>query len=173
MMTLDGTLWVEDGVPYMVFCHEWVQIKNGTVEYIRLKEDLSETVGEPVRLFDGSDAVWNRKSDRHGSHVTDAPYLYKSKSGKLFMLWSGYSHTGYTVGIAISDSGNLAGPWRQQDKPVFAEDGGHAMLFKSFDGKLMMVLHCPNGRGARPRIFEMEDTGDTLRIAGEFTGDNP
>jgi hypothetical protein len=24
MMTLDGTLWVEDGVPYMVYCHEWV-----------------------------------------------------------------------------------------------------------------------------------------------------
>ena len=44
MMTLDGTLWVEDGVPYMVFCHEWVQIKDGTVEYIRLKDDLSATV---------------------------------------------------------------------------------------------------------------------------------
>jgi arabinan endo-1,5-alpha-L-arabinosidase len=29
-MTLDGTLWVEDGVPYMVFGHEWVQIKDGT-----------------------------------------------------------------------------------------------------------------------------------------------
>ena len=26
MMTLDGTLYVEDGQPWMVFCHEWVQI---------------------------------------------------------------------------------------------------------------------------------------------------
>ncbi|HYD85436.1 MAG TPA: family 43 glycosylhydrolase, partial [Opitutus sp.] len=49
MMTLDGTLWEEDGVPYMVFCHEWVQIKDGTVEYVRLKNDLSATVGEPKR----------------------------------------------------------------------------------------------------------------------------
>ena len=173
MMTLDGTLWVEDGAPYMVFCHEWVQIKDGTVEYIRLKDDLSETVGEPVRLFNGSDAVWSKKSDQYGCHVTDGPYLYKSKSGKLFMIWTSGGYTGYTVGIAISDSGKLAGPWKQQAEPVFAKNGGHAMLFTTFDGTLMMVLHSPNGPGARPRIFEMEDTGDTLRIAKEFTGENP
>jgi hypothetical protein len=28
-MALDGTLWVEDGVPYMIFCHEWIQITDG------------------------------------------------------------------------------------------------------------------------------------------------
>jgi hypothetical protein len=33
----------------------------------------------------------------------------------------------------------------------------------------MMVLHSPNDRGARPRIFVMEDTGETLRIQREFT----
>lgn len=170
MMTLDGTLWVEDGVPYMVFCHEWVQIKNGTVETIRLKDDLSETVGDPVRLFDGSDAKWGRKSDQYGCNVTDGPFLHKSQSGKLFMIWSSYSVTGYTVGIAISDSGKLAGPWRQQDEPIFTEDGGHGMLFTTFDGQLMMALHAPNNRQARPRLFEMEDTGQTLRIIGEFTG---
>src|SRR5690606_3079346 len=50
MMTLDGTLWEEDGVPWMVYCHEWVQIKDGTVEAIQLAPDLSATVGEPVHL---------------------------------------------------------------------------------------------------------------------------
>lgn len=168
MMTLDGTLWVEDGVPYMVFCHEWLQIKNGTVEYIQLKEDLSETVGEPVRLFDGSDAKWSRKSDQYGCNVTDGPYLYRSKSGKLFMIWTSGGYTGYTCGIAISDSGKLAGPWRQQEEPVFAKDGGHGMLFTTFDGQLMMALHAPNNRGAQPHLFEMEDTGETLRIVREF-----
>jgi len=29
MMTLDGTFWIEDGVPFMVFSHEWVQITDG------------------------------------------------------------------------------------------------------------------------------------------------
>jgi len=170
MMTLDGTLWVEDGVPYMVFCHEWVQIKDGTVEYVRLKADLSETDGEPKRLFDGSDAPWNRKSMENGSTVTDGAFLYRSKSGRLFMLWSGFGSGGYTTGIAIAESGKLAGPWKQQAEPVYDKDGGHAMLFRTFDGRLMMTLHCPNGAGARPRIFEMEDTGDTLRIVKEMIG---
>ena len=46
-MSLDGTLWVEDGVPYMVFCHEWIQITDGSMELVRLKDDLSAPVGEP------------------------------------------------------------------------------------------------------------------------------
>lgn len=170
MMTLDGTLWVEDGTPYIVYCHEWVQIKDGTVEYMQLKDDLSDTVGEPVRLFDGSDAKWIRQSDQYGCYVTDGPYLYKSKSGKLFMIWTSDSNTGYTVGIAISDSGKLAGPWRQQDEPVYRKDGGHGMLFTTFDGKLMMVLHSPRNDNPQPHIFEIEDTGQTLKVVREFTG---
>ncbi|NLZ07610.1 MAG: family 43 glycosylhydrolase [Phycisphaerae bacterium] len=174
MMTLDGTLWVEDGTPYMVFCHEWVQIKDGTVEYVQLTDDLSATVGEPKRLFHGSDAKWSKKSDQYGCHVTDGPYLYTSKSGKLFMIWTSGGYSGYTTGIAISDSGRLAGPWRHQDEPIYANDGGHGMLFTTFDPGapgLMMVLHAPNNRDAQPHLFEMEDTGETLRIAREFTGE--
>lgn len=170
MMTLDGTLWVEDDMPYMVFCHEWVQIKDGTVEYIRLKEDLSETVGEPIHLFDGSDAKWSMKLPDYNSYITDGPYLYTSKSGKLFMIWTSVGYTDYTLGIAISPSGKLAGPWQQQDEPLYKEDGGHGMLFTTFDGKLMMVLHAPNNPDARPRIFELEDTGETLKVVEEFTG---
>ena len=171
MMTLDGTLWVEDGAPYMVFCHEWVQIKDGTVESVRLKDDLSATDGEPVRLFHGSDAAWSKKSAQYGCHVTDGPYLYKSKSGKLFMIWSSGGEGGYTTGVAISPSGKLAGPWQQQAEAIYKQDGGHGMLFTTFDGRLMMVLHSPNGPGARPRVFEMEDTGDTLKVSKEFTGE--
>jgi hypothetical protein len=44
------------------------------------------------------------------------------------------------------------------------------MLFTIFDGKLMMVLHAPNGPGAKPHIFEREDTGRTLRVVAEFMG---
>lgn len=32
-LSLDGTLYVDEaGDPWMVFCHEWVQIQNGTVD---------------------------------------------------------------------------------------------------------------------------------------------
>lgn len=169
MMTLDGTLWVEDSTPYMVFCHEWVQICNGTIEYIQLKDDLSEAVGEPKKMFHATSAPWP-KTGGLGNTVTDGPYLYTGKTGKLYMVWTSGGATGYTEGIAISDSGKLAGPWRHQAEPLYAKNGGHGMLFTTFDGKLMNVLHSPNGRGAQPRIFEMEDTGETLKIVREFTG---
>jgi beta-xylosidase len=168
MMTLDGTLWIEDGAPYMVFCHEWVQITNGGMEYIQLKDDLSSAVGEPVQLFHGGDAPWSGTEKRYGNHVTDGPYLHTGKTGKLYMIWSSGGAGGYTTGIAISESGKLAGPWTQQAEPIFKNNGGHGMLFNTFEGQLMMVLHTPNDRGAQPHLFEMEDTGDTLRIAREF-----
>ncbi|MBQ5396821.1 MAG: family 43 glycosylhydrolase, partial [Alistipes sp.] len=43
-MCLDGTLWVEDGTPYMIYCHEWVEMMDGTMELVELKKDLSATV---------------------------------------------------------------------------------------------------------------------------------
>ncbi|HUL52918.1 MAG TPA: glycoside hydrolase family 43 protein [Opitutaceae bacterium] len=171
MMTLDGTLWVEDGLPYMVFCHEWVQIVDGTVEMIRLTDDLSATMGEPTRLFFGSDAPWSKQSQQYGCWVTDGPYLYRSTSGKLFMIWSSGGATGYACGVAVSESGKLAGPWVQRPEPLFANDGGHGMIFRTFEGKLMLALHQPNvAPKERIHLFELEDTGDTLRIAREFGG---
>ncbi|MDR8392431.1 glycoside hydrolase family 43 protein [Aliifodinibius sp. S!AR15-10] len=172
MMTLDGTLWEEDGRPYMVFCQEWVQVVDGSISMVQLTEDLSETVGDTKVLFRGSAAPWAPMSTDHGigSWVTDAPWLYRSKSGKLFMLWSGYNDGVYTSGIAISDSGKLAGPWKQQAEPVYSDDGGHPSLFTTFDGTLMMALHSPNSDTERMHLFEMEDTGETLRVVREFTG---
>jgi arabinan endo-1,5-alpha-L-arabinosidase len=165
MMTLDGTFWVEDGVPHMVFSHEWVQITDGRMEYIQLKDDLSDTVGEPKWMFQASDAPWNKKSEQYGCHVTDGPYLYRSKSGKLMLVWSGFGAGGYTVGVAVSKSGGLAGPWEQQAQPLFTADGGHPMLFQRFDGQLMMILHRPNhAPDERAQLWEVEDTGDTLRL---------
>jgi hypothetical protein len=169
-MTLDGTLWVEDGQPYMVFAHEWVQITVGTMEAIKLKDDLTGSIDRPFLLFKSSDAPW-AKVQPEGGTVTDGPYLRKSKSGKLFMVWSSFdAQLRYNVGLAISDSGKLAGPWRHQAEALYTQDGGHSMLFTTFEGKLMMVLHSPNEGPTRPRIFEMEDTGETLKLGSEFTG---
>ena len=169
MMTLDGTLWVEDGKPYMVYAHEWVQISNGTIESIPLKDDLSDTIGGPQLLFRANEAPWVKiASKTEGCYVTDGPYLMTSKSGKLFMIWSSFTDGGYTVGVAISKSGKLAGPWTHDPTPLFAKDGGHGMLFTSFAGQLMMVLHSPNTREAQPHIFLLEDTGSTLKITSEL-----
>ena len=163
LMTLDGTLWVEDDVPYMVYCHEWVQTKDGTIDLIRLTDDLSAVVGDPVTLFAASDAPWTPAGK--ASYVTDGPCLCRTKTGRLLMIWSSFTAGGYTTGIAFSQSGKVQGPWIHQSEPLFTDDGGHGCLFRTFDGTLMLVLHSPNSSGReRARLFELEDTGRTLCI---------
>ena len=39
-MALDGTLFTGEGKPYMIFCHEWVQLIDGTMD-IKKEIDLS------------------------------------------------------------------------------------------------------------------------------------
>ena len=52
--------------------------------------------------------------------------------------------------------------WEQLE-PLVGNDSGHGMLFRSFDGKLMLVVHQPF-QNARGKLYEMEDTGDGLRV---------
>ncbi len=167
-MALDGTLFVEDGAPYMVFCHEWVQMIDGTMDVVRLKDDLSDTVGKPELLFRASDAP-GAKSDPKTGKVTDGCFLYRSpKSGKLFMIWSTFiAGSGYCVLLTESESGKIGGPWFNQ-KPIYQENGGHGMIFRCFDGRLMLALHQPNSGGQeRLHLFDIADTGQTLEIRGE------
>ena len=169
-MALDGTLFIEDGTPYMVFCHEWVQTIDGTMDVVRLRDDLSDTVGKPELLFRASDAPGARTEPDAGK-VTDGCFLYRSpKSGKLFMIWSTFiPGNGYCVLLTESQSGKIKGPWINQ-KPIYKENGGHGMLFRSFDGRLMMALHQPNSRGKeRLHLFEVLDNGQTMEIEEEVT----
>ena len=165
-MTLDGTLYVEDGVPWMVYAHEWIQMIDGMMEAVPLKPDLSAAAGDPIHLFKASDAPWLNASitpsKKQNSYVTDGPELYRTKTGRLLMLWSSYDRGSYVETVARSKSGKLAGPWEQL-QPLVRNDSGHGMLFHSFDGQLMMVLHHPFRR-AHAQLFDMEDTGDNLKV---------
>jgi beta-xylosidase len=168
-MALDGTFWVEDdGTPYMVFCHEWVQTEDGTMAVVELKPDLSAPVGQPLRLFYASSAPWTPQGGK--AYVSDGCFLYRTKSGKLLMIWSSLSKEGYAIGIAESTSGKVVGPWKQHPEPLFNQNGGHGMIFKTLEGKLCIVFHQPETIGSeRARIFEVEDTGDTLILKQEIT----
>ncbi len=162
-LCLDGTLFVDDaGNPWMVFCHEWVQVTDGEMSAVPLSEDLSKAVGEPMLLFKASEAPWvASKKDK----VTDGPFLHRSKTGALLMIWSSFGEDGkYKVGLARSVSGKLEGPWEQQAEPIFEGCGGHGMLFRIFDGQLTLSLHAPNTKPSRPTFFAVEDLGDTLRL---------
>ena len=164
-MTLDGTLYMEDGQPYMVFCHEWCQVDNGRMCYAPLAKDFASFTAPPKTLFAARDAVPG------AGHVTDGPFFYRSpKNGDLYMIWSNFvKGHGYCVLLRKSTTGKLAGPWTK-DEILYAKNGGHGMIFRTFDGKLLLTLHQPNsGEAERMKLFELEDTGNTLRlVCGTF-----
>lgn len=174
--TLDGTFWVEpDGTPYMVYCGEWLETNNGTMEYIRLKDDLSGTMGEPTVLFTAHDATWSR-SDEGGqvgpNKVTDGPYLFRTETGRLGMIWTNWIYDVYTQGVAYSESGTLAGPWVQDPEPITPPNFGHAMLFRTLEGRLLMSVHSHkniNGHYHRvPHLFEVDLSGNEIRVGKPY-----
>jgi beta-xylosidase len=175
--TLDGTFWIDsDGKPYMVYCYEWLQNLNGTIEKIELKPDLSGTVGEGKILFRASDAPWSREKDENGNDrpnkVTDGPYLFRTATGRLGMIWTSWIYDVYTQGVAYSESATLDGPWLQEKYPVTPPNYGHGMLFRSLNGKLLMSLHSHknvNGRTLRiPHLFEVDLSGDKLVVGKPY-----
>lgn len=171
-MTLDGTPYFEGRKRYMVFCHEWLQIGDGTVNAVRMKKDFSATKGKPVTLFAATAAPWvdsiGLTPKKEKGYVTDGPWFYRTKKNTLLMLWSSFSAQGYAVGIVVSESGRLKGPWKQE-KLLYNNNGGHPMLFKTFDGRVVMSLHQPNsGNTIRARLFIMKDTRNSLEIDAEI-----
>jgi Glycosyl hydrolases family 43 len=175
--TLDATLWIDkDEKPYMLYCWEWLQNWNGTIEKIELKPDFSGTIGEGGILFRASDAPWSREKDEQGNdkpnRVTDGPFVFKTQTGKLGMLWTSWIFDVYTQGVAYSASGTLNGPWIQEAVPITPPNFGHGMLFRTFEGKLLMAMHShknENGRYIRiPHLFEVDDSGDKIILGKPF-----
>jgi arabinan endo-1,5-alpha-L-arabinosidase len=162
---LDGTLFIDEhGSPWMVFCHEWAQVSDGEICAVRLSLDLSQPIGKPTLLFTARQSGWSHTHDGK-NNITDGPFLHRTQTGKLVMLWSSFHEGHYAMGVASSDSGQLAGPWRHAPKPLLDRDGGHGMLFRDFSGKLMLSLHGPNGPpNERPILFAIDDSTDELRI---------
>ncbi len=175
-LTLDGTLWVDtDNKPYMVYCHEWLQNNNGTIEKIELKPDLSGTVGDGKILFRASDSPWSHEviDGKEGpNRVTDGPFLFRTETGKLGMIWTSWVDDVYTQGVAYSQSGTLDGPWVQEKEPITPPNYGHGMLFQTLDGKWLMSVHSHLNEGGKyiriPHLFEVDLSGDKLVVGPEY-----
>lgn len=171
---LDGTLYVDEaGQPWMIFCHEWLQVQDGEMCAIPLTKDLKAAAGEPVLLFHASDAPWTAPSadasTGNKNFVTDGPFLHRAANGNLLMLWSSHGASGYAIGIARSATGDIKGPWVQDREPLFGQDGGHGMLFTTFEGELMLAIHRPNKTpDERPLFLPMTEENGCLSIKRQF-----
>lgn len=175
--TLDGTFWRDaDGRPYLVYCHEWIQNHDGTIEAVELKEDLSGPAGEPFLLFRASSCPWSREDTDDGSEqpnmVTDGPWLFRTATGRLGMIWTSWIGSRYTQGVAYSESSTLRGPWVHEPEPITPPDFGHGMLFRDLNGRWLMSVHSHRnvkGRYIRhPQLFEVDLSGDRLIVGRQL-----
>jgi len=145
---LDGTLVIDSGQPYLLYCHEWLETIDGQVCLQKLTPDLTATVGDPVVLFNASSASWvgDISSGAVTGKVTDAPFIYRVSAKEVYMIWSSFAKKDgkYSIGLARSTSGSIFGPWVQSATPLNDDDGGHAMFFRDLDGYLKISYHAPN-----------------------------
>lgn len=159
---LDGTLHFEKGKIYCVFCHEHTQILDGTVCYVELSSDLTRAVTEPTELFAASSFLKCEATEKDHC-ITDGPFLYRKKDGKLLMIWS-TCDDGYKQCVAQSDNGSVCGKWSHLPT-LFDDDGGHGMIFRDLKGNLKLTLHCPNiSLQERPVFFDIAETENSLEI---------
>ena len=162
LMTLDGTLYVDTkGQPWMVYAHEWIQTRIGTIEAVPL-DDALKAKGPPILLFRGSDSPDATPQRDTGSVVTDGPELYHTGDGSLVMLWSSWGADGYIQTQAVSKSGKLEGPWTQLPH-MLGKGTGHGMVFTTFDDRRMLIVHRPF-KSARGKLYDVDDSGDRVVV---------
>jgi len=168
---LDGTLFVDkSGDPYMIFCHEWIQVRDGEMCAMKLSKDLKEALSDPILLFNATDATWalneNDTDNSNNGFITDGPFLYRLSNNKLIMIWSSFGKDKkYKVGVAVSKTDDVLGPWEQLKEPLKTEDGGHAMIFKTFDNQLKISFHAPNcSPYERPIFLDITETNTGIEI---------
>jgi hypothetical protein len=66
--------------------------------------------------------------------------------------------------LAQLHGGTVTGCWEQVAEPLWTEDGGHGMLFGTFEGRLVLSLHSPNSGGRWHTVFmPVEETDGGLR----------
>ncbi|NLD63316.1 MAG: family 43 glycosylhydrolase [Bacteroidales bacterium] len=175
---IDGTLYEENDTTYMVFVHEWTQLIDGTMDYMPLSKDLTHRTAEPTTIFRASEASWSKEMNSIGEAtfgmkmpgwVTDGPQLFRTKTGKLGMLWSSWGVNRYAQGIAYSESGTIKGPWIQEKEAFKGDNSGHGMLFTTFEGKRLFIIHHAEGNGPRkPQLYEVDDSSDKLILGNRY-----
>ena len=155
--SIDGTLYLDNDTPYIIYSRDWPGnfIKErgvyvGQICGLELSKDLKNPVGEPFLLFNSDDCPYSKNAPAH--HVfenmgyvirygSDAPFISKLSNGNLFLTWCPLPDNNYVVLGAVSS--NIRGPWKHIEKPLFSDNGGHAMFFIDLKGNKKMVIHHP------------------------------
>ncbi len=159
---LDGTLYINrEGKPYIVFCHEHTQIIDGTICYAQLNDDLTNVITEPVTMFSASVCPLVKEPQNNGHFITDGPFLFRTKTDELLMIWSSFIKGQYAELLVRFKDGEIGTDFEHL-APLIDDDGGHGMIFEA-DNKLWLTFHSPNRTDyERPCFIEVEDNGHCI-----------
>ncbi len=144
-----------------------------------LSENLWETISSPEVLFIAKEAPWARpvpfaeaESGMKGDvYFADGSCVFSMPDDRLYMTWSSWSKGSYAVGAAVSESGSVKGPWKQQAEPVWSENGGHGMVFQNDFGVRFFIFHYPNDKTKeRPCIKKLTLDNGILKLSKEKCG---
>ena len=173
------------------YCREWVEVGDGEIYVQQLKDDLTVTDSEPYLLFKASEAPWVGPVTlgENTGNVTDAPTVYRLENGALLMLWSSFTKDGkYCIGQALSESGNVRGPWVQipeplndELSPIYEQPVADGIYNMSADLTLknskytwylraFFILLCP-GKNGWSRVFMWQSRTSSQKDRGALSGD--
>lgn len=163
-MCLDGTLYIDkSNKPYIVFCHEHVQIEDGTICYAELTENLKAIKGDVVTLFSASSPSWADDFEKGKHYITDGPFLYRTKSDELIMIWSTFIEHKYAECMVRFKNGEIGNDFEHLE-PLLKNDGGHGMIFEN-KGELYLTYHTPNkSLDERPAFKKLQDVGTHFEL---------
>ena len=173
MTCIDGTLYFEDGKPYLIFSHSFEDgVREGEFDLVRLTSDLKPS-GDIKTLISAATADWARPVPFAKAEFgmdgdvffSDGPSIIRGDDGRLYMAASSWGQKGYAVGVAVSGSGSVDGPWHWQKEALYPENGGHGMFFEDKLGRKLFALHYPNDKLKEHPIFkEIVQKNGELRI---------
>lgn len=143
---LDATLFVYEDKPYLCFSNEWTtpisKDGDGSLFMAELSNDLTAIVGEPKKIVSGKNSGYAVEiGDKVRGYIAEGPWLYE-QDGKIVLLWSTVTKTGYSVLKSVSSNG-IFGDYIFE-RVIFEKDGGHCMCFTDLKGDRKITLHQPN-----------------------------
>lgn len=164
-MCLDGTFYSDKkNQAYIVFCHEHVQIIDGTICYAKLSDDLKRIDGEIITLFSASSPEWADVKEEGKHFITDGPFLFTTKDDTLIMIWSTFINHKYAECMVRFNDGTLNTNFEHLE-PLIKNDGGHGMIFKK-DNDLILTFHTPNqSLYERPAFRKLKDVGTHFELS--------
>lgn len=149
---IDGSALTCDEGNFLYFsrdCSENIVdgVKTSQIYCVRLNDDLTKTVGEPV-LMTTPEHDFERKS-----LSMDEPHLWNEgpcvikRSGEYIMNYSANCYATNDYAICVATAPHPMGPWKKSsNNPVLScrEDlfgAGHNAFFTAIDGRLMTAFH--------------------------------